>query len=47
MTAGMLMFYGGIGLFFLAIIAFIITKIILSSKGKKIKTELAQKYDIL
>lgn len=45
-TAGEFMFYGGIGLFVAAVIAFVIIKIILSSKGKKIKTELAHKYDI-
>lgn len=46
MTTGELMFWGGIALCGLAIISFIIVKIILCIKGKKLKLTLSKKYDV-
>ncbi|MBQ9460559.1 MAG: hypothetical protein IJU51_01375 [Clostridia bacterium] len=44
MTMGAIMFYGGIGLFAAALIGMIIANAVLSSKGKKLKELMKDRY---
>lgn len=44
MTAGALMFYGGMILFGVVLVTMIVTNVIFSSKSKKLKKQLHDRY---
>ena len=44
MTVGAIMFYGGIGLFALALIGLIVGNVILSAKWKKLRELMKDRY---